>query len=134
MTDPLAWVEEGCYLAFRFLLKVSSALTGCLEIREGSHGFHARARAYHSLESVLVGEEVGTGDWKADVTTRLGVTSAWIEGFSGGPPRPARTPATRSTSRATWPPRSCGNAAPARSTCRWTAGRRSTIRDKKPVP
>jgi hypothetical protein len=47
MTDPLARIEEGCYLAFRFMLRVSPTPTGCLEIREGYYGFHARARAYH---------------------------------------------------------------------------------------
>jgi hypothetical protein len=91
MTDPLARIEEGCYLAFRFMLKVSPTPSGCLEIREGSYGFHARARAYHPLESVLVGEAAETGDWKADVATRLGVTSAWVEGFLRGIAQAAHT-------------------------------------------
>jgi hypothetical protein len=84
MTDPLARIEEGCYLAFRFMLRVSSKPTGCLEIREGHYGLRQRAGAYHPLESALIGEEVGTGDWKADAAARLGVTSAWIEGFLRG--------------------------------------------------
>ena len=66
------------------MLRVSSTPTGCLEIREGYYGLRQRAGAYHPLESVLIGEEVETGEWKADVTTRLGVTSAWIEGFLRG--------------------------------------------------
>ena len=75
MTDPLARIEEGCYLAFRFMLRVSSAPTGCLEVREGHYGFREGARAYHPLEKSRSGR----------LMSRSGRLTA-----DGGEPRPPR--------------------------------------------
>jgi hypothetical protein len=84
MTDPLAIIADGCYLAWRFMLRASTTPTDSLETTHGCYGFRKEATTYHPLESVLVGEDVRRGDWKEDVAIKLGVSPAWIDGFIAG--------------------------------------------------
>jgi hypothetical protein len=84
VNDPLDRIWEGCYLCFRFMLRVSTTSTGCLQVKDGCYLLIEGARTYHPLEAVLVGEDAPTGDWKADVRTRLGVDAVWLDGFIDG--------------------------------------------------
>jgi hypothetical protein len=66
------------------MLRASTTPTDSLETTHGCYGFHKEATTYHPLESVLVGEDVRSGDWKADVATTLGMSAEWVEGFMAG--------------------------------------------------
>jgi hypothetical protein len=86
MNDPLEIIADGCYLCFRFNLRASASFTG--NLRRSDEGFYFlpvdEVTAYHPLEATLHCEDVLTGDWKADVATRLGVSASWTEGFVAG--------------------------------------------------
>lgn len=84
MNNPLDLIEQGCFLCLRSMLRASSTVTGCLEIRDGVYVLADQATAYHPLEAALVGEPAKSDDWQADVATLLGVTAEWIEGFLDG--------------------------------------------------
>jgi|SRR5579884_2080538 len=86
MIDPFQVIEEGCYLMFRFGLRASTTITGNLITSEDRCYLVAVAEAssYHPLEAALHCQDIISGDWKADVATRLGVSAAWIEGFIDG--------------------------------------------------
>jgi hypothetical protein len=84
MADPLDLIEQGCYLAFRLMLRASVTPTGSLETTHGCYGFRQGATAYHPLEAVLVGEDARSGGWKVDAADRLGVSFEWVEGFLAG--------------------------------------------------
>lgn len=83
-SDPLALIEEGCYLALRLGLKVLAGPADCLVIREGVYSFAHEAREYSPLEAMLVGVEVRQGNWRNDAADALDVTADWIEGFLDG--------------------------------------------------
>ncbi len=86
MNDPLDFIEEGCYLAFRFGLRASARVTG--NLRKSDEGFYyvpvGEVTTYHPLEAALHCQDVLTGDWKADVASRLRVSAEWVEGFIAG--------------------------------------------------
>jgi hypothetical protein len=81
-TDPLEIVTEGCWLALRLGLRISSAPTGNLRVETGLYMLGGR-KTYHPLEAVLAGV-AASGDWKADAATTLGVDAQWINGFLDG--------------------------------------------------
>lgn len=86
MADPLELIQKGCELCFKFLLRASISLTGNLK-KSGEGFFYIpmdEVKTYHPLEAALHCEPVLTGDWKADVATKLGVSHAWIDGFIDG--------------------------------------------------
>jgi hypothetical protein len=63
--------------------RAKRAADGNLEVVEGISVF-AGGKAYHPLEASLVGVNVSSGDWRADVGTTLGVEPAWFRGFLDG--------------------------------------------------
>ena len=80
--DPLEVITEGCWLALRLGLDVSAKPTGNLRMESGVYLLGA-GKTYHPLESVLV-STTGSGDWRADGATVLGVDQDWISGFLDG--------------------------------------------------
>ncbi len=86
MTDPFQVIKDACYLCCKFGLRGSSTVTGNLKTHGDGFYYVAvdEATHYHPLEAALHCEDVRTGDWKADVATRLGVSAAWVEGFLAG--------------------------------------------------
>ena len=86
MNNSLELILDGCYLLFRFGLRASASITGTL--RASGDGFYfvpvEEVTAYHPLEAALHCQDVLTGDWKADVAIRLGVSAEWVEGFIAG--------------------------------------------------
>lgn len=84
MDDPLAVIEEGCYLALRLGLTEAPGFTNCLVVRDGLYLLSPAVRSYHPLETILVGEPVCAATWLEDALARLGVTAAWAEGFVDG--------------------------------------------------
>ncbi len=80
--DPLEVITEGCWLAVRFGLRVSSVPTGNLRVEAGVYRLGAGA-TYHPLEAVLV-DVAASGDWRQDVATALGVDAQWVSGFLDG--------------------------------------------------
>lgn len=84
MVDPLAVIEDGCYLALRLGLKESPVITNCLVVGDGLYLLSPAARSYHPLETVLVGEPVRATTWLEDALARLDVTTEWVTGFVDG--------------------------------------------------
>lgn len=84
--DPLDLIEKGSYLCVRFMMRASTTITGCLQLSKdgGCYVLKKDPPLYHPLESVLIGQDIRTGDWRADVATMLGVSDEWIEGFIDG--------------------------------------------------
>lgn len=82
--DPLDIIDQGCYLALRFMLRASVIPTDCLENVQGWYGFREGAEFYHPLQSVLIAEDAGPDGWLADVAKKLNVTPKWIVGFCDG--------------------------------------------------
>lgn len=88
MADPLDTIVDGCWLALRFGLCISSVPTAILRVEDGVYRLSLPYpgtgwKTYHALEAALVGA-TATGDWRADVATVLGVDQAWISGFLDG--------------------------------------------------
>ena len=81
-SDPLETITEGCSLALRFGLHVSSEPTGNLRVVEGLYLF-GDGKTYHPLEAILVGTSA-SGAWRQEVATVLGVDAEWISGFLDG--------------------------------------------------
>jgi hypothetical protein len=80
--DPLEIITEGCWLAVRFGLHVSSVPTGNLRVVDGVYRL-GDGKTYNPLETVLV-DVAASGDWRQDVATTLGVEASWIDGFLDG--------------------------------------------------
>jgi hypothetical protein len=81
-SDPLEIITEGCWVAMRFFLHVSSVPTGNLRVEAGVYLF-GEGKTYHPLEATLPGI-TASGDWCQDVATTLGVDTQWISGFLDG--------------------------------------------------
>lgn len=80
--DPLETIIDGCWLALRLGLHISSVPTGNLRVVDGLYTF-AAGTTYHPLEAILAGT-AASGDWRQDVATALGVDAQWITGFLDG--------------------------------------------------
>ena len=81
--DPLAQITEGCWLALRLGLRISSVPTGNLRIVDGVYMLGA-GKHVSPAGSDPRWDVAASGDWRQDVATTLGVDAQWITGFLDG--------------------------------------------------
>jgi hypothetical protein len=80
--DPREIITEGCWLAVRFGLHISSVPTGNLGVVDSVCRL-GDGNTYHPLEAVLV-DLAASGDFRRDVAATLGVDAQWVSGFLDG--------------------------------------------------